>query len=411
VTVSSPITVFPPNRPLPVAEPGGGPRGAGPAGELLPADALDVAPPTAAVDTGNRNPYLAYLDSLDSAESRTTMRGCLDRIARLLLGDDVHGIDPQTGEKDPAARTGVGFPWHVLRAEHTIYVRARLDEQVARDPKTGEERPWSHTYRNKHLTALRQVITWAWRLGLSTAEEHARAADVRPFKGSREPAGEHLAPERVGALLDACDAHLNAPEPDEARRAALRQAALRDAAMIEVLYSTGVRRAELARLALRDYDPARRSLHVRGKGNKDRRVFLTRTAAARLEDWLAERGREPGGLFPPFTPRPQRIRRRSAGGHIDHLTGQTISHMLTERAKQAKAARPTAHDFRRTVIGELLNAGVDLATAQALAGHASPVTTARYDRRDEDVRRAAVDRLSPPPTRRGHYPSPVRGQK
>ncbi|WP_246148395.1 tyrosine-type recombinase/integrase [Nonomuraea turkmeniaca] len=398
VPETSPIAVYPPHYPLPVAGTGDGADGAGPAGELLPADVPASTLPAAAEAVGNRNPYLAYLDSLDSAESRTTMKGCLDRIARLLLGDDVHGIDPKTGEKDPAARTGLGFPWHVLRAEHTIFIRARLDEQVIRDPKTGEERPWSHTYRNKHLTALRQVITWAWRLGLSTAEEHVRAADVRPFKGTREPAGEHIEPERVGALLDACDAHLDAPEPDEARRAELRQAALRDAAMIEVLYSTGVRRAELARLALRDYDPVRRSLHVRGKGNKERRVFLTHSAAARLADWLAERGREPGGLFPPFTPRPQRIRRR-AGGRIDHLTGQTISHMLTERAEQAKTARPTAHDFRRTVIGELLNAGVDLATAQALAGHASPVTTARYDRRDEDVRRAAVDRLSPPPTK------------
>lgn len=394
---TSPITVYPPNHPLPAAGPEGA-DGAVAAGELLPADVLGGALLTAAADAGNQNPYLAYLDSLDSAESKATMKGCLDRIARLLLGDDVHGIDPQTGEKDPAARTGLGFPWHVLRAEHTIYIRARLDEQVIHDPQTGEQRPWSHTYRNKHLTALRQVIKWAWRLGQSTAEEHARAADVRPFKGSREPAGEHIEPERVGALLDACDAHLDAPEPDESRRAALRQAALRDAAMIEVLYSTGVRRAELARLALRDYDPVRRSLNVRGKGNKDRRVFLTHSAAARLEDWLAERGRDPGGLFPPFTPRPQRIRRR-AGGRIDHLTGQTISHMLTERAAQAKTARPTAHDFRRTVIGELLNAGVDLATAQALAGHASPITTARYDRRDEDVRRAAVDRLSPPPTK------------
>jgi site-specific recombinase XerD len=60
--------------------------------------------------------------------------------------------------------------------------------------------------------------------------------------------------------------------------------------MIEVLYSTGLRRAELARLAAADYDPARRSLHVRGKGNKERRIFLTRSAAARVDAWLAGRG-------------------------------------------------------------------------------------------------------------------------
>ncbi|MGW6500259.1 tyrosine-type recombinase/integrase [Nonomuraea angiospora] len=58
-------------------------------------------------------------------------------------------------------------------------------------------------------------------------------------------------------------------------------------------------------------------------------------------------------------------------------------------------ARPHDH-FRRTFIGELLDAGVDLATAQALVGHASPATTARYDRRPERTRRAAVDKLGTP---------------
>ncbi|SDG73919.1 YCII-related domain-containing protein [Sinosporangium album] len=59
-------------------------------------------------------------------------------------------------------------------------------------------------------------------------------------------------------------------------------------------------------------------------------------------------------------------------------------------------ARRTPHDFRRTFIGELLDAGVDLATAQVLVGHSSPATTARYDRRPERRRREAVDRLRLP---------------
>ncbi|MFD1545995.1 hypothetical protein [Nonomuraea guangzhouensis] len=89
----------------------------------------------------------------------------------------------------------------MLRAEHTVYVRARLDEQVVIDPRSGEHRPWSPTYRNKHLTALRQVIKIAWRLGRVTAEECDRAAGVRPFKGVPLSAGEQLTPARVGALL------------------------------------------------------------------------------------------------------------------------------------------------------------------------------------------------------------------
>ncbi|MEU8362652.1 tyrosine-type recombinase/integrase [Nonomuraea sp. NPDC048882] len=129
-----------------------------------------------------------------------------------------------------------------------------------------------------------------------------------PYSGGT-PAG-------VDALLDACDADLDAPAPDEAWYAEMRLIALRDAAMIDVLYSTGLRQAELARLALDDYDPARRSLRVRGKSDKERLVLVTRSAAARVEAWLAERGRDTGGLVAPFTPRSQRIRAASAAASI-----------------------------------------------------------------------------------------------
>jgi integrase len=86
------------------------------------------------------------------------------------------------------------------------------------------------------------------------------------------------------------------------------------------------------------------------------------------------------------------------------MTGQALRKMLMKRIGQATALDPEtmgkkpyrAHDFRRTFIGELLDAGVDLATAQALVGHSSPATTARYDRRPEKTRREAVNRLRLP---------------
>ncbi|MCC5575347.1 tyrosine-type recombinase/integrase [Microtetraspora sp. AC03309] len=299
------------------------------------------------------DPYHAYLDALPSPESKRTMRGCLDRVARLITGD-------------PHA-TGAGQPWERLRYEHTVRLRTAMREQG-----------WSPSHVNKHLVALRRVLKEAWRLGLMTSEDYQRAADLPAYKHTRVPAGQHVPPEVLGAALAACD---DGDSPT----------GLRDGAMLAVLYSTGCRRAELAGLALADFDSASRSLRVRGKGDKERLVYLTAPAVARLELWLSARGREAGPLFCAIN-KAGRLRRT-------HMSGQAISDIVARRLSDAGAAKRTPHDFRRTFIGELLDAGVDLATTQALVGHASPATTARYDRRPERRRREAVDRLEMPPAK------------
>lgn len=301
------------------------------------------------------DPYTTYLDGLDSAESRRSMKGCLDRIARLMTGED--------------DGTGAGQPWHLLRYEHTTRIRTILCEQG-----------WSAAYVNKHLVALRRVLKEAWRLGLASAEDYQRAADLATVEQHRLPHGQHVPGEVLGAALAACDA-------DET------PAGRRDAALLAALYSTGCRRAELAALDAGDYDGAARSFQVTGKRNKQRMVYLTSQAVARLEAWLAVRGKAPGALFGPIN-KAGRLKLRE--GAVASMSGQAIADILTRRLAQAEAPARSPHDFRRTFIGELLDAGVDLATAQGLVGHASPATTARYDRRPERQRRAAVDRLELP---------------
>jgi site-specific recombinase XerD len=310
-----------------------------------------------------RDPYRVYLDRLDSASSRRTMRGCLDRIARIVAMDETV--------------TGAGRPWWRLRYEHTTRIRAELRGRTAE----GGGPAYSPSSVNKHLVALRQVLRECWRLGLMSAEDYQRAADLKSVEGSRLPRGHHLPGQALGAALTAC-------EEDSS------PAGRRDAALLAVLYSTGARRAEIAGLALADYDPAERSLRVRGKRSKERLAYVTVEAAGRLDAWIAVRGRAPGALFPPIG-RSGRCR-YDAEGRPAHPTGQAIAGIVTRRLTQAGVAAHTPHDFRRTFIGELLDAGVDLATAQQLAGHASPATTARYDRRPERRRREAVDRLRVP---------------
>ncbi|PRX44799.1 phage integrase family protein [Nonomuraea fuscirosea] len=129
--------------------------------------------------------------------------------------------------------------------------------------------------------------------------------------------------------------------------------------MIAALYSTGVRRFELAGVALADYHAAARSLRIRGKWSKERMVYLTASAVGRIVAWLTVRRRDLGGLFPPSTPRGRHIR-HDQQGRIAFMNARTVSNVLAARAELAGLDEaPRAHDFRRTFIGELLDAGVE----------------------------------------------------
>lgn len=350
--------------PPPYAEPPGKPPG-----PLVPLETGWGLDRSTACDP-ERDPYRVYLDSLDSDQSRRTMRGCLDRMARIIALDETGTV------------TGAGRPWHLLRYEHTVRIRAVLRE------RTDEHgaRVYSAATVNKHLVALRQVLRTCWRLGLMTADDYQRAADLDTVQSARLPHGRHVPDRVLAAALRSCDADTS-------------PAGRRDAALLAVLYTTGARRAEIAGLAIEHYDPAERSLRVRGKRDKERLVYVTVDAATRLDAWLAVRGPTPGALFPPIN-KGGRCGKHVVDGRLEyrHPTGQAIAGILARRLAEAGTAAHTPHDFRRTFIGDLLDAGVDLATAQQLVGHASPATTARYDRRPERRRREAVDRLRLPGT-------------
>ncbi len=281
------------------------------------------------------------------------MRQALDNMAQLLTG----------GQAD--AET---LDWSALRFQHTAAIRSRLAEEYA--PATV----------NKHLSALRGVLKAAWRLGYMSAEEYQRAADVEGVSGSTLPAGRHITPGELSALLSVC-------------RDDPRPAGARDAAIIAVLYAAGLRRAELVALDLADYNTQDLSLTVRaGKGHKARITYVERGAGEALEDWLYFRDTEPGPLFT----------RIDKGDRVtlERLTPQAVYFILGERCEQAGVDPLSPHDFRRTFVSDLLDAGVDLATVSKLAGHEQVETTRRYDRRGEEAKREAVKRLHVPYRRR-----------
>jgi len=259
-------------------------------------------------------------------------------------------------------------PWEALRYAHVAAILVRLAE--------GGLAPASI---NATLAALRGVMNAAWSLGLLDVEDLERIRRVKGARGSSLPRGRAVAGTELAALLAAC-ARDSSP------------AGARDTAMIALLYTAGLRREELASLALSDLSVPAASLAIRhAKGRKQRLLPLAAAAMSTLEPWLAVRGTGSGGLFLPV----------NKGGRIygSRLAAQAVYRALAKRAEQAELTEPLSpHDLRRTFVGDLLDAGADIATVQQLAGHASVSTTARYDRRGEVTKRRAVELLSLPTT-------------
>ncbi|MEU5996012.1 tyrosine-type recombinase/integrase [Spirillospora sp. NPDC047418] len=352
-----------PHRPPGTLPDGPAATGLVPSGERLPSPARDRPGPPA-----TRNAFLVYVADLESPRSRRAMSACLHRLAAMLH---------TAAGRDPGAAPGERFPWAQLRAEHTAALRALIGSRTVDGPD-GEPVPWSPAYRNLHLSALRGVLRTAWRLGEMSTDDYQRAAAVRNFRGTRLPAGRSVHAAEFSALLAVCGADPSA-------------AGTRDAALLAVLYTTGARRAEVAALRREDYDPGERSLRITGKGDKQRLEYVHEGAAALLGAWLVLDDRTAGPLFKP-------VHRSGAVQHRP-MTDAAVRNAVVKRRKEASLPPVTPHDFRRTFIGDLLDQGVDLATVQHLVGHASPATTARYDRRPERRRRNAVDTLpfpSPP---------------
>ncbi len=295
-----------------------------------------------------QHPALVYLARL-APGSRRTMRGALTTMAALLT--DGH-CSLET------------LAWAALRYQHTQALRTLLAARYAA------------ATANKMLAAVRGVLRECWQLGLMSAEEYQRAANVAAVRGASLLRGRALQLGEVRALFTACATDLT-------------PAGTRDAALLAVLYGSGLRRSEIVALDLADYAPETDALTVRsGKGHKARICYTAEGSQAKLQAWLAARGLTPGPLFCPV--------RKDGAVQLRRMSPDAVRKALVKRGRAAGVAAFSPHDLRRTMISDLLNAGADISTVQQLAGHANVQTTTRYDRRGETTKRKAAKLLHVP---------------
>lgn len=238
--------------------------------------------------------------------------------------------------------------------EYRLWLNRQLSSPSKRGALGGTLKKRTQNY---YLIALRAFLKFLMRQGIEViSPERIELAKV---------------PERELDLISAQDLSrlLAAPEGTSLQ-------ALRDRAILETLFSTGLRVSELVSLP-RDIDLSRDEFSVRGKGEKVRVVFLSPRAKEALRAYLAKRGDVDPALFIHIGRGGPKSLAKDAGSL--RLTARSVERLIRRYAiKAGISKRVTPHVIRHSFATDLLENGADLRSVQALLGHASISTTQIY---------------------------------
>lgn len=246
--------------------------------------------------------------------------------------------------------------------------RKRLRRYLAFLATTGKSR---RTIARR-ASALRRYFGWLRRRGVLATD---------PSAGLSAPKGEArlprvLRPDEMRELL--------VDEPPPAGDDVSTAVRARDDAVLELLYGSGIRVAELAALDVDDVDLGNARMQVWGKGGKARMVPLSEPAVDAVRRWLAT-GRE--HLFGDGSP---------AAAVFLNRRGRRLTPRDARRILDRRAAAPThPHALRHTFATHLLDGGADLRVVQELLGHADLSTTQRYTHVSKERLRRVFDETHP----------------
>lgn len=260
------------------------------------------------------------------------------------------GTDPA----DPGAASAL-----TLRA-----ARAWLADSVARGA--------ARSTVSRHVAALRNFSAWAHREGLAPTDAAAALASARADQRLPRVVDQ----DEAAALLECARSRASADDP----------VSVRDWAILELIYATGIRVSEACSLTTSSVDAAALTVRVVGKGDKERTVPFGVPARDALDQWTVR-------ARPSLAVGTDALFVGAKGGPIDPRVVRAMIHRMCARAGVRDIA---PHGLRHSAATHLLQGGADLRAVQEILGHSSLATTQRYTHVDagrlSDVYRRAHPR-------------------
>lgn len=279
------------------------------------------------------------------------------------LEDFIESIEVEGGRSKETARNYLLYLERFVEFSGDIKVSEITSELVRK------YRLWLNRYENfngqdlststqsYHLIALRRFLTYLSKRDIQTLEP----SKIELPKTTRAQVN-FLHYDEIERMLN------EIPEDSET--------GIRDRAIIELLFSSGLRVSELVKLNRNDVNTKRREFTVRGKGNKDRPIYISKNAASHIEKYLEERKDTLNPLFISYS---RRNSKPSTDGNYRRLTPRSVQRIIDKYSKLAGITKHvTPHTMRHSFATDLLINGADLRSVQSLLGHANISTTQVY---------------------------------
>lgn len=210
--------------------------------------------------------------------------------------------------------------------------------------------------QNYHLIALRSFLKFCSKRGIP-----ALAADKIELARTKRAQVTFLEAQELTRLFDAVQTST--------------PIGLRDRAILELLFSSGLRVSELVRLDIEHVNTERREFMVRGKGQKDRPIFISEAAADWIKKYLDARTDSLPALFISYGGKSE----QKTTGDYKRLTARSIQRMIAKYARLAGITKHVSpHTLRHSFATDLLMNGADIRSVQAMLGHSNIATTQIY---------------------------------
>ena len=296
------------------------------------------------IKNSKTNPANLYIKSLQSEKSKITMTSKLNVISKIIQKDK------KFDEID----------WSILNYEMVL----DIVESIKKENK-------APATINLSIAAIKGVTKNAWKSNLISTDTYLWINEIKEISGQRINKGRSLKTDEIKKLIKACE-----KDNDTTGQ--------RDAAIIAITYSAGLRREETASLKVNHYNKVDGTIIIAGKGNKERKNKLNKKAQQIINKWIKNQNLRNNYLFPKI------INNRCTKMKVK---GEKIYRIIKSRSEQAGIEKMTTHDLRRTFATKLIENGEDLFIVQELMGHARIDTTKKYDKRAETFKDKAAESL------------------